>query len=140
MANAEWVSKACQELGQAHRRGELDRQTLQYELAKISLEIIDQYGPLAHPSKPVKMRSFEGLNQSDLKRFSKAEYEQARQEYDKEREKWLSACASIRGRNRSNRAWLEEILTALEFKNHPKTDAVRQVLNDHDYEERAYEA
>lgn len=127
----EQVAKACIELGKARQAREITQEMLDYELAKLSLEILDDYLPRPMPSKPVTMLRFEQTPKSEIARLSKEEYTEMLEAYRVERENWKRSCNSIHADNRSNYQWLKQVLKSLESKGHDGAEKVRTVVYRH---------
>lgn len=130
--NANQVQRVCQELLEGKRSGKINQEMLEYELAKISLEFLNDYRLLSMPSKPQTIYFFEGLRQEEITRMGRAEYENKKQNYEDLRKAWRLECEKVKAANQSRLLWLRMMRDALKKKEHPAVFEVQTLINGHE--------
>ena len=121
------IATCCLELSKAREERKLTQEQLDYELAKLSLEFINDYGPRQEPSCPYEVQMFLKMNRDEKKRLDPDELESLKNKSMK----WLREKEVIVFENRSHLRWLLYIENILKEKNNSGALIVQGMINEY---------
>jgi hypothetical protein len=118
------------ELFKARVTGKVTKEVLDFELAKATSQISEEYRPRVEPSKPFEMRKFEGMKEGELEDMEDWKAKKLESKYWGERKSWREECDSVKAMNASNLIWLRMCLDRL--KGRPEQEKIMSVIYDHE--------
>lgn len=125
------VKPMCDELLEAKRAGKLTQDQLEYELAKLSLEMLNDYRPRNEPPKPMELVRFEGMSRGEWASMGEFTTREAEARYTNLKAKHKAHCGHILADNNSNLFWLEQCRDIFRKNNNPKWMMFQNVIADH---------
>lgn len=128
----EWISESGMTLWNARKTGKISQDQLDYELAKSSLEFLEDYAPKNAPSKPLEVLRFEALKNDEIASMKKADYEAQKLRCEKLKKAWRSDFSEIQEVNISNLLWLRRMKKVLELFKNPNVFRVDSVISEHE--------
>ena len=132
MRDMAWVGETCMTLEAARKERKLSQEQLDYELAKISLEFLDDYAFKIEPDKPFGLRRFEALRKEEIANMIAADYDKQKHEAEIQKSSWFRERGMIGAINGSNLRWLKSMKQILEKNNHAETENVQCLINEHE--------
>lgn len=127
----EEVKTMCDELLVAFRQQKITLDQLEYELAKLTLEMIADYAPKSEPHMTGELARFQTMGRSEWAAFSPDQLKAAEARFTELRAKYKSAVSHVRADNNSNLHWLKICRDSLQKNNHAKWMLIQNLIADH---------
>jgi hypothetical protein len=122
------VKEMCDELLQAKESGRINQDQLEYELAKLSLEMLGDYRPKQEPAMTGELAKMMCYTRSD---WAAMQDPDAEKRFAELKGKHKAHCGHIKADNNSNEYWLGICRDSFKKNNNPKWILFQNMIADH---------
>lgn len=125
------VKSMCDELLKAKMAGKITQDQLDYELAKLSFEMLGDYSPKRDPHMTGELARFQTMSRSEWAALSPEVFKAEETRFAELKAKHKAAVSHVRAENNSNLHWLKNCLESFKKNNNPKWMYFQNMIADH---------
>lgn len=126
------VKDHCMNLLTAKKTGKITQEQMDFELAKLTLEMLDSYAPVyPFPEKERVMIKWASLTNEERKKMEASDFEQLEEDYKIAKKRYNDQIEKIKDENNSNLFWLMRCGKILIAKDHPGAFRIGEMIKIH---------